>query len=428
MKYRLPIAPLLALLAMASSVHAQDAAVPSASAPASHVPIVSARDASDGADDSASDASIDVDADRRDATSTAQDAGADASADAKSEAGDIWASCMEFVPEGATRPKLTNSFPARGLAGYALPLQIQIEHGLGEKALPNGFRIQSDSDAARALAEAGFILPDPDGGAGPSLTRREADGKAITEILINFVALPDSPGRHELTLPPIPIAISRASGELLTLCTTPHQVTVDEPIANETEPAPQKNPPPRPQRETWTLARDLTYGILVGGAIAAVLTWLVLMWLRRPKPPTPPPPPRPPWEVAFESLNAIRMDNLIAQGKRSEHMDRVSDVVRVYLGARFGFDGIESTTDEVLQALRRMTPPLPVYDEVRTLLQESDLVKFARWAPTDTDCEEVVVTAESIVRTTMPVIAKREPKVEPAGPDQPERPEQEGPA
>ena len=420
MKYRLPIAPLLAVLAMASSVHAQDAAVPSASAPASHVPIVSARDASDGADDSASDASIDVDADRRDATSTAQDA--------KSEAGDIWASCMEFVPEGATRPKLTNSFPARGLAGYALPLQIQIEHGLGEKALPNGFRIQSDSDAARALAEAGFILPDPDGGSGPSLTRREADGKAITEILINFVALPDSPGRHELTLPPIPIAISRASGELLTLCTTPHQVTVDEPIANETEPAPQKNPPPRPQRETWTLARDLTYGILVGGAIAAVLTWLVLMWLRRPKPPTPPPPPRPPWEVAFESLNVIRMDNLIAQGKRSEHMDRVSDVVRVYLGARFGFDGIESTTDEVLQALRRMTPPLPVYDEVRTLLQESDLVKFARWAPTDTDCEEVVVTAESIVRTTMPVIAKREPKVEPAGPDQPERPEQEGPA
>ena len=52
--------------------------------------------------------------------------------------------------------------------------------------------------------------------------------------------------------------------------------------------------------------------------------------------------------------------------------------------------------------LRRMSPPLPVYDEVRRLLQDSDLVKFARWAPTDTDCHDVLVAAEQIVRATMP--------------------------
>ncbi len=318
------------------------------------------------------------------------------------DGGRVWASCMEHVPEGASRPGLENTFPSRGKAGHALPLRVRIAHGLGETALPNGFRIQRDSDAARALASAGFELPEPDGGSPPTLTRTETDGKALTEVVIPFVALPEEPGRHELTLPPVPIAVARASGEIVTLCTSPHTIVIDEPIANETEPAPQGNPPPRPQREVWTVARDLTYGLLAGLVLAALIAWLVVWWRRRPKPPVPPPPPRPPWEVALESLDAIRRDNLVAQGKPAEHVDRVSDVVRIYLGGRYGFDGIESTTDEVLQVLRRMSPPLPVYDEVRRLLQDSDLVKFARWAPADSDCEDVLVAAERIIRETLP--------------------------
>lgn len=381
----------LGTLTVALASAAQDAGPSDASASeAAMLPSSDAAGAMDGP--------VDVSAD---STRTTVDAQGE---DAAEDGGRVWASCMEHLPEGVTRPKLTNSFPARGLAGHALILQVQVEHGLGESVLPNGFRIQRDSDAARALATAGFTLPEPDGGSGPSLSRREADGKAVTDVRIPLVTLPETPGRHELTLPPVPIAIARASGELFTLCTTPHVVVVDEPIANEPEASPQDNPPARPQREIWTLARDLTYGGLLGGLIAALLAWLFLMWRRRPKPPAPPPPPRPPWEVAFEALDEVRRSNLVAQGQRSEHVDRVSDVVRVYLGARFGFDGIESTTDEVLQSLRRIQPPLLVFDEVRRLLQDSDLVKFARWSPTDADCDEVLVTADKIVRATMPTI------------------------
>lgn len=362
-------------------------------------PTASGQDAStadapwDGADSEAG-AAIDA---------TAQsDAGGEE--DAKEGGQLVWASCMEHLPEGVTRPGLTNTFPKRGLAGYALPLVIRIEHGLGEKVLPNGFRIAGDSDAARALAAEGFVLPSPDGGAGPSLEVREQDGKGLTEVVIHFVALPEKPGRHELTLPPIPIAVSRASGEMLTVCTTPHTITIDEPIADEPQASPKDNPPPRPQREVWYLARDLTYGLLVGAVVAAVLTWLAMKWVRRPRPLPPPPPPRPPWETAFASLDEIRRENLPAQGKRSEHMDRVSDVVRIYLGARYGFDGIESTTDEVLQAMGRVEVPTSIREELRTLLQDSDLVKFARLAPTDMDCEQVLASAERIVRGTMPLI------------------------
>jgi hypothetical protein len=356
-----------------------------------------------------SDAAVDASLDAAPARDARASAGTKDAALIGEDAGRVWASCVEHVPEGALRPKLTNTFPARGLAGHALTLQVQLEHGLGETVLPNGFHIQGDSDAARALATAGFVLPDPKGGSGPTLSRREEPDKAFTDVQIHFLSLPEKPGRHELTLPPIPIAVTRASGEYLTLCTTPHTIVIDEPIANEPEAAPQGNPPPRPQREVWTLARDLTYGGLIGALAAALIALLILWWRRRPKPPIPPPPPRPPWEVALEALQDLRRAQLVAEGKRAEHVDQVSDVVRVYLGARFGFDGIESTTDEVLQALRRIQPPLLVFDDVRRLLQDSDLVKFARWSPTDEDCEQVLDTAERIVRATMPEVGPPPP-------------------
>jgi hypothetical protein len=308
------------------------------------------------------------------------------------------------VPEGAARPKLTETFPNKGLAGWALPLRVQLEHGLGETVLPNGFAIQRDSDAAKALKEAGFTLPTLDGGANPSLSREQAAQNATTTVLIPFVALPTKPGRHELELPPIPIAVSRASGEMLTLCTQPHRVTVDEPIANQAEPVPKDNPPPRPQREVWTLARDLTAGLLIGALAATLLALLIRWWRRRPKPPVPPPPPRPAWEVAFEELDAIRGARLVEAGQLAEHLDRVSDTVRRYLGGRYGFEGIESTTDEVLSSLRRLAPKLALFDDVRRMLQDCDLVKFARLAPTEADCLAALDQAERVVRETMPPI------------------------
>jgi hypothetical protein len=86
----------------------------------------------------------------------------------------------------------------------------------------------------------------------------------------------------------------------------------------------------------------------------------------------------------------------------ADFFDRVNDAVREYLGARFGFDGLESTTDETLAALRRLPQfgvPLP---EVAGFLQQCDLVKFATWTPTLEECERALLEAERMVRATMP--------------------------
>lgn len=325
-------------------------------------------------------------------------------------------SCIERVPTGKTRPKFSEKFPARGLSGHALALEVTMEHGPGETLLPTGFRVQTDSPEAKALERAGFVVPHPEGGAGPKLTRTQTAATAKTLATISFVALPEKPGRQELVLPPVPITLSRASGELVTVCTEPHRVVIEDPIANTPNPTPRGNPPARRQLEVWTAAKQAVLYGLIALAAGALLAWLIGRWLRRPRPVLPPPPPRPPWEVALEALHDLRHAGLTQQGRFAEHFDRASDVIRRYLGDRYGFDGLESTTREALGALRQVSPYISELGLIETVLRDADLVKFARLTPSEEACMAALMRAEDIVHKTMP---SQPAQLPPAAPPEP---------
>jgi hypothetical protein len=322
------------------------------------------------------------------------------------------AECVETAPSGGERPQMVDSFPERGLSGYAATLHVVVSHGRGESVLPRGLELQSESETAKELKKAGFAFPDQDGGAGARLTSVDLDpktGKRQTTLDLPLVALPSDPGRHALVLPSLPISIARASNDVVTLCTKPHTIVVEDPTASTPDAKPRPNPAPRPQREEWVaLERAMSWsaaGLVLGGLAAL----LILKWLRRPRPVPPPPPPRPPWEVALERLDEARHAGLLQTQRFAEFFDRVNDAVREYLGARFGFDGLESTTDETLRALRRAPAfglPMP---EVAAFLQECDLVKFADVTPTLEECERALSEAERVVRATMPIAAPSTP-------------------
>jgi hypothetical protein len=343
------------------------------------------------------------------AGSGANDAGA---AEAGSANARIGPGCVERLPQGKERPRVTESFPERGTSGYAAQLEVVVEHGKGETVLPTGFELRPGGAGDSELKSAGFAVPDPEGGAGPELRVESRGERAVTTLRIGFVVLPPKPGRQYLMLPPVPIAIARASGEVATVCTRPHPIMVEDPIANTPNPTPRDNPGPRRQIEEWTWLKHATIISAIALAVGALVAWLIGLWQRRPKPVPPPPPPRPPWEVALEELFDIKNAGLIKSERYAEHFDRVSDTIRKYLGDRYGFDGLESTTREALLVLREIKPPIPVLDVIETSLRHADLVKFARLTPSEDECELSLVRAEQIVRSTIPAM----PLVPQAGP------------
>jgi hypothetical protein len=344
-----------------------------------------------------------------------------ASAPAAPDAGsESIAGCVESIPKGGQRPILSETFPMRGTSGWAATLSVTIRHGKGERVLPSGLDLSAAVEAKKYLQKAGFAIPDQDGGAAAHLWT-DPDNKesslSVTHLELPLVVLPPKPGRNVLELPPLPVAVARANGEIATVCTHSHTIGVEDPTANVPEAEPKTNPPPRPQREEWTaLKKALLWGGL-GLLVGALLAYFGYRQLTKPKAPTPPPPPRPPWEIALERLDEVRHAGLLETARDAEYFDRVSDAVRGYLGARFGFDGLESTSNEILTALKKQAggfvrletagdvgspaPGIPL-DEIRRFLGDCDLVKFANLKPSPAQCASALTAGEHIVRSTMP--------------------------
>ncbi len=345
----------------------------------------------------------------------------------QSASGDSIAGCVESLPKGAQRPGLVETFPLRGTSGWAATLSLTIRHGKGERVLPSGLELDRAAEAKKMLQKAGFGIPDQAGVAAahvwtePETAANKESAVAVTHVELPLLVLPPKPGRNLMELPPLPVAVARANGEVATLCTQPHRIGVEDPIANVPQAEPKPNPLPRPQREEWTaLKKALLWGGL-GLFAGALLAYFGYRQVTKPKPAAPPPPPRPPWEVALEKLDEVRYAGLLETKRDAEYFDRVSDAVRGYLGARFGFDGLESTSDEILAALKKHAggfvhgdapselqtafAPTPgiALSEVRQFLGECDLVKFANLKPAADQCAAALTAGERIVRSTMPV-------------------------
>lgn len=348
-----------------------------------------------------------------DAGTGSADAGT-GSADAGAES--TITTCVEHVPRSAARVTMKEDFATRGRSGYAAELRVVITHGRGATVLPDGVQFKASSDAARGLNKAGFTIPDPEGGVAPTIKVASAEGGLMeTTLTIPVVPLPEKPGRNVLTLPPLPVAISRANNEYITLCTRPHTIVVDDPIANELDPKVKPNPPARPQREDWPLARNLAIGIPIGVALALLGLWLLHAYRRRPRV-EPERPKIPPWIVALGELEELRQSDLLERGRTGEYFDRVSDSIRKYLGGRYGFEamdqgynGLEMTTGEMLDVLRRVRPPITELYGIKQFLDECDLVKFARLEPTSEMCLTALSRGEQIVQKTIPVMKSAEP-------------------
>jgi hypothetical protein len=191
------------------------------------------------------------------------------------------------------------------------------------------------------------------------------------------------------------------SGEVLSTRTQPIEIKISSLIANEPEPALKDNAQP-----VRVLQQDLLLVYIAGGLAAAGLgglaTVVVRRRLRARASYRPAPPPRPAHELALERLDRLGADGFTEEGDHRPFYFAVSEVIREYLGARFGFDGLEMTTEELVDELRRRAPRELVLGEVEGWLTGGDLVKFAKISPTATEARGALEMAIRIVESTRP--------------------------
>ncbi len=147
---------------------------------------------------------------------------------------------------------------------------------------------------------------------------------------------------------------------------------------------------------------------LLGLLLTAAAAWWLWRRLTR-RAPDPPPgalpssPRPPPWSETLRQLSALRasLEEELHAGRGDAWVDRLSDVLRAYLGHRYGVPALERTTEEVLEELASRMPH-EACRRLAELLHWADRVKFAGLVPAPQEAREALGEAEAIVGATAP--------------------------
>ena len=168
-------------------------------------------------------------------------------------------------------------------------------------------------------------------------------------------------------------------------------------------------PPVDVSIRTWRLLWALAVALAVGLAAYALMRWL-----KRPKViAAAEVKPAAPLEVRVRAaLDALRTEDLPGKGRVREYYFRLSEILRAYLGERYGFDALESTTPELMDSLRRLHTPGLAIKELNEFTNESDFVRYARATVGSDTCKLAMELAYSVVQATTPTAAHvQQPRV-----------------
>ncbi len=231
-------------------------------------------------------------------------------------------------------------------------------------------------------------------------------GTANARIVVQktFILKPYLPGTY--TIPPLTILykVGSENGEQKELVTEEVQVIVTSFLPEDTidlqikDIRPPEELPLDINRLLWLAGLLLLFIIL---AIAGFLYWRKtrekeedITILVRPD------------ELAFQELDKLLAEDLLARGEVKLFHLRISDILRSYIENRFGLKAPERTTEEFLTELTldiQMQKAL-FGDHKRLLaefLNQCDLVKFAKHEPSIEESEKTVIICREFIEETI---------------------------
>ncbi len=230
--------------------------------------------------------------------------------------------------------------------------------------------------------------------AGQQRTSQGLLGQGTSETHV-LELLPVRPG--QAVVGPLEVPYVGPNGEAGVAEAPRIDLDVSSTLGNEVAPelaAPGTPVPVRVRNDLliWGLS---ALGVAILAAVLGILGYR--RWRRWREARRPPLPPVPAHERALALLADLDLLGLGRDGDWRELAMRVSEVVREFLGARLGFNGVEATSFEVVRDIRgrdlgRMTP-----ERIEDLLSLCDLIKFAKYRPSDAEGLELVPRARDVV-------------------------------
>lgn len=104
--------------------------------------------------------------------------------------------------------------------------------------------------------------------------------------------------------------------------------------------------------------------------------------------------------VALRKLDHLRGSKYWAPEKQKLFYSGVTDALREYIVSRYGVPAMEMTTKEIFEGLAGKDVPEELYDEIRTLFERADFVKFAKYVATEDENASSVPAAVRFVTST----------------------------
>ncbi|TVZ56493.1 hypothetical protein OD91_1779 [Lutibacter sp. Hel_I_33_5] len=129
-------------------------------------------------------------------------------------------------------------------------------------------------------------------------------------------------------------------------------------------------------------------------------------------------PDIPPYDEAMQKLKALDTKLLWQNNKVKKYYSELTEIVRGYIERELKIPALEITTDEIIETLSgfQKTETIDTSKEtikkLKGLLQEADLVKFAKSKPMAEEIEDDRRDAENIVNNLKPKIIEEENEVE----------------
>lgn len=116
-----------------------------------------------------------------------------------------------------------------------------------------------------------------------------------------------------------------------------------------------------------------------------------------------------PHEIAYELMERLSKENLIAQGLIKEYYYRITNILRHYLEDRFCLLAPERTTEEFLTEMAH-TNKLEERHKIliREFLVRCDMVKYAKYGPSSLEIQETYDAAKKAIDETKELIEEKE--------------------